>query len=281
MDGDAAGASLFGGNGNDHAYSVTTEEIAAFKVRIKLAFTLFDLSGNNVINKRDMGTLIRYLGYFPSEQDMKQMVLPQLNELLKQNRSALNMNVNLNEDLKVKVNDADTESDAKPKATKLKEAPPQNENEIDFATFELIMLAIMKQNLFPSDDEETLLSAFKVIQKHFKSKRRRPNASSSGSEQSEDEDDENDEDDDDDEKKVLFKNDIICAMQDFGDDFRLDSRELDEFLSIAIITTNKNNKKINQKAAKHKAKDVDAQANEIIYYEDYVDELYFQLTNHA
>jgi len=278
MDGDAAGASLFDGNGNDHAYSVTTEEIAAFKVRIKLAFTLFDLSGNNVINKRDIGTLIRYLGYFPSEQDMKQMVLPQLNELLKQNRSALNMNMNLNEDLKVKLNDAETESDAKPKATKLKEAPPpQNENEIDFATFELIMLAIMKQNLFPSDDEETLLSAFKVIQKHFK--RRRPNASSSGSEQSEDEDEDDEEEDD--EKKVLFKNDIISAMQEFGDEFRLDSRELDEFLSIAIITTNKNNKKINQKAAKHKAKDVGAQANEIIYYEDYVDELYFQLTNHA
>jgi len=262
MDGNAA-TILFGGTENN-TYSVTTEEIAAFKVRIKLAFTLFDLSGNNVINKRDIGTLIRYLGYFPSEQDMKQMVLPQVNELLKQNRSALNMNMNLNEDLKLK----EAESDAK--ATK-EAPPPQNENEIDFATFEVIMLEIMKQNLFPQDDEETLLSAFKVIQKHFK----RQNASSSGSEESEDEDD----DEEDDEQKVLYKNDIISAMQDFGDEFCLDSRELDEFLNIAIITTNKNNKKINQKAAKHKAKD--EQANEIIYYEDYVDELYFQLTNHA
>merc|ERR1712087_61428 len=131
-------------------------------------------------------------------------------------------------------------------------------------------MGIMKQNLFPQDDEETLLSAFKVIQKHFK----RQNASRSGSEESEDEDDE----EEDDEQKVLYKNDIISAMQEFGDEFCLDSRELDEFLNIAIITTNKNNKKINQKAAKHMAKD--EQANEIIYYEDYVDELYFQLTNH-
>ena len=268
MDGDAAATSLFGGNSNN-AYSVTTEEIASFKVRIKLAFTLFDLTGKNVINKRDIGTLIRYLGYFPAEQDMKQLVLPQLNELLKQNRSALNMNMNLNEDLKL--NEA-AESEAK--ATASKETLPQNENEVDFATFEQIMLEIMKQNLFPQDDEETLLSAFKVIQKHFK----RQNASSSASEQSDDEDDEEEEE----EKKVVFKNDIISAMQDFGDEFCLDSRELDEFLNIAIITTNKNNKKINQKAAKHKGKGKDAQgANEIIYYEDYVDELYFQLTNHA
>merc|ERR1712013_751264 len=244
------------------------------KVRLKLAFTLFDLTGKNVINKRDIGTLIRYLGHFPSEQDMKQRVLPQLNEILKQNRSALNLNMKLSEDLKLNDEaESDANSNSNSKATNSKETAPQNENEIDFATFELIMLEIMKQNMFPRDDEETLLSAFKVIQNHFK----RHNASSSGSEQSEDE--EEHDDDGDEEEKVVFKNDIIAAMQNFGDEFCLDSRELDEFLNIAIITTNKNNKKINEKAAKHKGKD--AQANEVIYYEDYVDELYFQLTNHA
>eukprot|EP01083_Nonionella_stella_P145573 456442_1 len=150
MSSDLVPNSLFGSNDTD--YSVTIDEIAAFKIRIQNAFSLFDLSGRNVINKRDIGTVIRYLGYFPSEQDIKQFILPQLNEFIENYKS--NTNLNNNEDTETSATDNDNKSDA-------------NANEIEYSMFELLMIQIMKRNLYPSDDEDTILSAFQVIQKQF------------------------------------------------------------------------------------------------------------------
>ena len=263
--------------GDENAvYSSTPEEIDAFKVRTRTAFDLFDLAGKGVINKRDIGPIVRYLGYFPSDQDIKQCIMPQLNDLLRQNRNNLNMqNIQSPEEPKPSEPTEDQKTDDPDAATT--EEPVNDkpvvaaDNEVDYGAFQQIMLEIMKRNLFPVDDEETVLAAFKVIAKHYRKQRN----GDSDSEDEEEEDEENEE------KKILYKNDIIAAMRDFGDDYCLDSRELDEFLNIAIITTNKNNKNINETLTKNGNKEDDQEANEVIYYEDYVDELYFQLGHHA
>jgi len=269
--------------GDENAvYTATPEEIAAFKIRIRTAFDLFDLSGRGVVNKRDIGTLIRYLGYFPSNQDIKQCIMPQLNELLRQNRNNFNLQNPEEPQLDEATNDQknddpDTVNNDDTNAVNVahdQQPVVAAENEVDHNSFEQIMLEIMKRNLFPVDDEETVLTAFKVIAKHFR-KQRNGDCSDSDDEDDDEDDEENEE------KKILYKNDVIAAMREFGDDYCLDSRELDEFLNVAIITTNKNNKKINENYTKNGNKNDDEEANEVIYYEDYVDELYFQLGDHA
>lgn len=258
---------LLGNPQDDSNFAVTTEEIAAFKIRIRNAFNLFDLSNKNCINKRDVGTIIRYLGYFPTQQDIKKFIMPQINELIQKNRNDILNQQSLNLSNQDENNDEEKQDNddknVNNKNNNNNNIP--NENEIDYATFETILLEIMKRNLYPCDDEETILNAFKVIQKHFEST---------------EENDGQDQESEADEKKIVYKNDIIAAMKQFGDEFALDSRELDEFLNIAIVTTNKNNKKINQKKSKNN-ENGDQDDNEVIYYEDYVDELFLQIKNHA
>merc|ERR1712228_566212 len=148
--------------------AVTKQEMDSFKIRIRSAFNLFDLSAKNAMNKRDIGTVIRYLGYFPSQQQIVQIILPQINEQ--------------------------------------QTSEQQIDDEIDYPIFEELMLQIMKDNLYPSDDEETILMAFKFIQQHF------------------------DANNDEKKKRILYKNDIVSAMKEIQSEYCLDSRELDEFL---------------------------------------------------
>jgi len=257
-------------------YSVTAEETEAFRVRIRSAFNLFDLGGKGAVNKRDVGALIRYLGHFPSDRDLKQWLMPQLNELLRQNRSKMMQSAEAPKAIENDEDQKDGDLDAV-KSQSAEKAAVALENAVDFQTFEQIMLEIMKRNLFPADDEETVLSAFKVIARHFRKKR------NGGVSDSEDDDD-GDEEGGGEEKKTLFKNDIVAAMAEFGDDHCLDSRELDEFLNIAITTTDRNHGKINKGQRRGNGDDDDTAAgtaNEVIYYEDYVDELFLQLANHG
>ena len=217
-----------------------------------------------MINKRDVGTIIRYLGYFPSEEDIKQFIMPQLNELLQNNRNnVINnqevLNTNQDDDSNKQEDDGINDKQEQVNINKNTSMPLQtsNENEIDYITFEAMMLEIMKRNLYPCDDEETILNAFKVIQNHFQNETFEANQIEPT----------------DDDDKILYKNDVRTAMREFGDEYCLDSRELDEFLNMAITTTNKNNKNVN--------KDQNGDNNEVIYYEDYVDELFLELRDHA
>merc|ERR1712129_127301 len=171
------------------------------------------------------------------QQDIVQTILPQLNQLIL-NRQTEQHDAVIN---------AHSDNENEQKEEEAKPIQKTNENEIEHVIFESLMLQIMRRNLYPCDDEDTVLQAFKCIQKHYQAQ----NANQ--------------------EEKILYENDIVNAIKEVGGDYCLDSRELDEFLNIAIITTNKKNKKINDKLENEEAN------NEIIYYEDYVAELFYEL----
>merc|ERR1712203_1342728 len=45
---------------------------------IKEAFGYFDKIGNNTVQQDEVGTIMRYLGQFPSESDLKDIIIPEL-----------------------------------------------------------------------------------------------------------------------------------------------------------------------------------------------------------
>mmetsp|Transcript_23008 Transcript_23008/g.66704 ORF Transcript_23008/g.66704 Transcript_23008/m.66704 type:complete len:195 (+) Transcript_23008:104-688(+) len=45
---------------------------------IKEAFSYFDKIGNNTVQQDEVGTIMRYLGQFPSESDLKEIIIPEL-----------------------------------------------------------------------------------------------------------------------------------------------------------------------------------------------------------
>uniref|UniRef100_A0A6U6NZG7 EF-hand domain-containing protein n=1 Tax=Zooxanthella nutricula TaxID=1333877 RepID=A0A6U6NZG7_9DINO len=45
---------------------------------IKEAFSNFDKIGNNTVQPDEVGTIMRYLGQFPSESDLKDTIIPEL-----------------------------------------------------------------------------------------------------------------------------------------------------------------------------------------------------------
>ena len=45
---------------------------------IKDAFSYFDKIGNNTVQQDEVGTIMRYLGQFPSESDLKDIIIPEL-----------------------------------------------------------------------------------------------------------------------------------------------------------------------------------------------------------
>ena len=45
---------------------------------IKEAFGYFDKIGNNTVQQDEVGSIMRYLGQFPSESDLKETIIPEL-----------------------------------------------------------------------------------------------------------------------------------------------------------------------------------------------------------
>merc|ERR1712232_267345 len=51
-----------------------------FKKTVKDAFALFDKIGNDTVPQDDVGTIMRYLGQFPSESALKDSIIPEMIE---------------------------------------------------------------------------------------------------------------------------------------------------------------------------------------------------------
>lgn len=56
----------------------TQDDIRRWKFRIKHAFKLFDSERNGTIPNTEVATVMRYLGYYPSEKDVVQIILPKM-----------------------------------------------------------------------------------------------------------------------------------------------------------------------------------------------------------
>jgi Ca2+-binding EF-hand superfamily protein len=54
-----------------------TDHFHAEKRRIKDAFEFFDREGRGLLVKEEVGTIMRYLGAFPSEEQLVNEILPQ------------------------------------------------------------------------------------------------------------------------------------------------------------------------------------------------------------
>ena len=62
-------------------YQITppsADDIRRWKFRIKNAFKLFDSERNGTIPNTEVATVMRYLGHFPSEKDVVQLLLPRM-----------------------------------------------------------------------------------------------------------------------------------------------------------------------------------------------------------
>eukprot|EP00928_Gymnodinium_smaydae_P051709 TRINITY_DN35315_c0_g1_i1.p1 TRINITY_DN35315_c0_g1~~TRINITY_DN35315_c0_g1_i1.p1 ORF type:complete len:186 (-),score=46.88 TRINITY_DN35315_c0_g1_i1:74-631(-) len=49
-----------------------------FKKAVKESFGFFDKVGNDTVPQDDVGTIMRYLGQFPSESDLKDSIIPEM-----------------------------------------------------------------------------------------------------------------------------------------------------------------------------------------------------------
>jgi hypothetical protein len=62
--------------------SLDHDHFATERRRVKEAFEFFDREGRGLLVKEEIGTIMRYLGAFPSEEDIIKNILPQVCNLL-------------------------------------------------------------------------------------------------------------------------------------------------------------------------------------------------------
>ena len=55
-------------------------DVEGAKKRIRAAFELFDKEGKGCVIQEEVSTIMRYLGAFPSEKDMVEKILPEIQE---------------------------------------------------------------------------------------------------------------------------------------------------------------------------------------------------------
>lgn len=60
--------------------TISRAEIARWTKRIRAAFKVFDKDDTNTVDRREVGSLMRYLGYFPTEADIANVILPEMME---------------------------------------------------------------------------------------------------------------------------------------------------------------------------------------------------------
>eukprot|EP00940_MAST-03C_sp_MAST-3C-sp2_P000014 g14.t1 len=57
---------------------IARENIARWSKRIRAAFTIFDKDDKNSVVPEEVGSIMRYLGYFPSEKEIAEILLPEM-----------------------------------------------------------------------------------------------------------------------------------------------------------------------------------------------------------
>ena len=62
------------------APGISREQIARWTKKIRAAFKNFDKDDKNTVPPEEVGSIIRYLGYFPSENDIVNIILPEMRE---------------------------------------------------------------------------------------------------------------------------------------------------------------------------------------------------------
>mmetsp|Transcript_38382 Transcript_38382/g.108561 ORF Transcript_38382/g.108561 Transcript_38382/m.108561 type:complete len:193 (-) Transcript_38382:69-647(-) len=60
------------------AESSSAPSLPELRKVIKEAFSYFDKIGNSTVQQDEVGTIMRYLGQFPSESDLKDSIIPEL-----------------------------------------------------------------------------------------------------------------------------------------------------------------------------------------------------------
>lgn len=59
---------------------VSAPSLQKLRKVIREAFSYFDKLGNNTVPSDDIGSIMRYLGQFPSESDLKDIIIPELQD---------------------------------------------------------------------------------------------------------------------------------------------------------------------------------------------------------
>lgn len=190
-----------------------TDFVTSHKAKIKQAFSLFDHNSSNRIAKQDIATLIRYLGYFPSDEDIQSMILPDLIQSKKQLAAGSDI-TNINQTVGSTV-DGDVE--------------------IEYDVFESKMLEIMKKKQYPTESIETVIRAFETIEKYLCETNPNYQASSTSNENDNNNNTTENEKKNDGLKGFIYKDDFISLMNQ--NEWGLNGTECEEFLKMAITTS--------------------------------------------
>ena len=62
------------------ATGISRAQIAKWTKKIRAAFKIFDKDDKNAVPPEEIGSIMRYLGYFPSENDIVNIILPEMRE---------------------------------------------------------------------------------------------------------------------------------------------------------------------------------------------------------
>jgi Ca2+-binding EF-hand superfamily protein len=111
--------------------------VPSYKKKIHNSFHLFDRDGQGLVIKEEIGTIMRSLYAFPTEEQLVTEIIPQLQQ---------STNSNATNNVDNPANNTDTDS-----------------LYISYSSFEPFMLKVMLEKLFAPPNEELLLQAFKVL----------------------------------------------------------------------------------------------------------------------
>ena len=122
---------------------------------IRSAFSLFDRDGHGMIPKEEVGTIMRYLRAYPTEEQLISQIIPMLQEEDESSTSQQQLNQTKGKGGKGGVQDVSSSNSSTNLAT--------NSGMIKWSRFESFMLRVWLEREYEPDSEETLLQAFRTL----------------------------------------------------------------------------------------------------------------------
>ena len=221
--------------------SKEAKELCEYKERIRYAFDLLDDSKRNTVSKHDIGTLIRFLGFFPTNHDLRHVIMPEL----------IAMQTQTQQQQQQQQRDNPNDNDG-------------NGETISYQVFESKVLDMKRRAEYQCENPDIIMHAFQTLETYFvKQQQQQQQQQPQGMDEL---------------QGFILKDDLLTLIQQQPTSTRnttnnahstntgtsyhqMNEKECEDFMKLAVANTNRKKKG-------HK-----------IYYDDYVEELMLQLSH--